>query len=324
MQCSICGNDKNNNSYTIREMMLGTRDKFRYTLCSSCGCMQLENPPDDISRYYPSNYLCFEVQSYSRNPLKKIARIIRDRVFLESRGFIGRIAAKIHPLTQGRDVYRAVGRVGIKKNTSILEIGCGAGEFLRYLYHELGYKKSKGIDPFLPDQLLHDFVNFEKKSALELKEDEKFDLILMNHSLEHIPEQMENMKTIASHIKPGGVLIVRIPVISKPVWEEYRENWVQIDSPRHYFIHSLESFTLLAKKAGFVIDDFYFDSTEFLSWGSEQYKRDIPLHSEETKGIVPRPGLFSQEDMNCFLLKAEKLNAKKQGDQATFFLKLAH
>jgi SAM-dependent methyltransferase len=320
----ICGNEKNNNLYTIREMMLGTRDEFRYTLCNNCGCMQQENPPKDISRYYPSNYLCFKVQSYSRNPLKKIARLTRDRIFLESRGIMGKIAAKIHPLTQGRDVYRAVGRVGIKKNTSILEIGCGAGEFLRYMYNELGYENSKGIDPFLPEQLLNDDVKFEKKSAFDLDKDEKYDLILMNHSLEHIPEQAETMKAIASHMNATGVLVVRIPVISKPVWEEYRENWVQIDAPRHYFIHSLDSFTLLSEKSGFVIEDFYFDSTEFLSWGSEQYKKDIPLHSEETRGIVPRPGLFSQEDMNRFLLKAEKLNSKNQGDQATFYLRLAH
>ena len=53
--CRICGAEELD-SFELREMMFGLRDRFRYLQCQSCGCMQIEKYLADIAKYYPDNY----------------------------------------------------------------------------------------------------------------------------------------------------------------------------------------------------------------------------------------------------------------------------
>jgi len=38
---------------------------------------------------------------------------------------------------------------------------------------------------------------------------------------------------------PGGWCVIRIPTVSSFAWEHYREQWVQLDAPRHFFLHKV-------------------------------------------------------------------------------------
>ena len=49
-----------NPTYVVREMMYGFKDEFDYFECGNCGCLQIEQIPDDLSKYYPENYWQFE------------------------------------------------------------------------------------------------------------------------------------------------------------------------------------------------------------------------------------------------------------------------
>ena len=50
--CRICDGEISK-SYTVREMLLGTRDTFEYLECGSCGCLQIAEIPDNLLKYYP-------------------------------------------------------------------------------------------------------------------------------------------------------------------------------------------------------------------------------------------------------------------------------
>jgi len=112
-----------------------------------------------------------------------------------------------------------------------------------------------------------------------------------------------------------------MPIKTEYVWNQYGVNWVQIDAPRHFFIHTLQSFTYLAKMAGLAIEDIVFDSTEFLFWSSEQYKRGIPLNAENSYFVNPKKSIFTKEQIKKFRKMAEELNRNRQGDQAAFYLR---
>lgn len=60
MQCRICGNQQNNKEYEVQEMMLGYKDSFLYLQCSMCDCLQIEEIPSDISKYYSDNYYSYK------------------------------------------------------------------------------------------------------------------------------------------------------------------------------------------------------------------------------------------------------------------------
>ena len=49
MKCITCQNELNNDKfYFVKEMMYGYRDEFKYYHCSKCGCLQINNIPEDL------------------------------------------------------------------------------------------------------------------------------------------------------------------------------------------------------------------------------------------------------------------------------------
>jgi len=109
-------------------------------------------------------------------------------------------------------------------------------------------------------------------------------------------------------------------VKSETIWSMYGVHWVQIDAPRHLFIHTETSLQRTATRAGLRVRDIIFDSTEFQLWGSEQYKMNIPLEDARSYQKNPERGIFTRGQMREFRRMAGRLNRTGQGDQAAFFL----
>lgn len=57
--CRICGKRNINKTYTAREMMYGTREKFDYFVCGNCNCMEIAKIPENLGNYYSDNYYSF-------------------------------------------------------------------------------------------------------------------------------------------------------------------------------------------------------------------------------------------------------------------------
>jgi predicted SAM-dependent methyltransferase len=179
-----------------------------------------------------------------------------------------------------------------------------------------------GVDPFLPhDYTTSSGVALWRKNISDL--DRSFDLVMLHHSLEHIPKQLETLLEIKRHLKPDGTVLIRIPLASSFAWKNYGANWVQLDAPRHFYLHTLKSMSILAEQAGFHIANTLYDSTAFQFWGSEQYARDIPLRDPRSFNENKRQSLFSRSALREFDREARRLNKQAQGDQAAFYLKIA-
>ncbi|MEO7359902.1 MAG: hypothetical protein ABI120_06215, partial [Gemmatimonadaceae bacterium] len=94
--CGICDATEGT-EFTIREMMFGTRDQFRYVQCSSCEALQLQNPPTDWSRYYRTDYYAQGVAP-QRTGVRRLLRVMRNRgTFVRSAHPLSRALAKKMP-----------------------------------------------------------------------------------------------------------------------------------------------------------------------------------------------------------------------------------
>ncbi|NLL75904.1 MAG: class I SAM-dependent methyltransferase [Clostridiales bacterium] len=60
--CRVCGKTNINKTYLAKEMMFGTKEEFRYFVCSDCQCMQISSVPENLGKYYESNYYSFQVK----------------------------------------------------------------------------------------------------------------------------------------------------------------------------------------------------------------------------------------------------------------------
>lgn len=103
----------------------------------------------------------------------------------------------------------------LDKNASILDIGCGGGEMLLAL-KDLGYSNLMGIDldESAVQWVLSNGIYCENKNVLEFVPKERFDFILINHVLEHIPksEVVKSLKYIYTNLlNEGGKLYIGVP-----------------------------------------------------------------------------------------------------------------
>ncbi len=260
--------------------MFGRRDRFDYWECAACGCVQIMEFPANISDLYPENYYSFQVPAMSpqpgNSPLRNLVSVIKRR--LVRIGGIRKLflqSASTRRFLRTRPVAaQYLSRVP-DPATRILDVGCGTGELLRSL-DVLHYRNITGIDPFIgQDIYLRGRLLVRKMNLSELNG--QFDVISLHHVLEHIENQVDILKNVKRLLAPDGMVIIRIPVAGTAAWKQYRQDWVQLDPPRHFFLHTDRSFRLLVAAAELMVETIDYDSTGLQFWGSELYLRDTPL-----------------------------------------------
>ncbi len=316
MKCKICGNTAGNEIYDVKEMMFGYNDFFDYFKCSKCGCLQIAEIPIDMQKYYPlEEYYSFQhPDNFGFSKIRTNFAKMRNRYVLTGKGIIGLVLTHIFPAYH----LEFLKKINVTCDVKILDVGCGSGALLKTL-GEIGFRKLYGIDPYIKENIEYkNGIKILKKQIHEL--DDEFDVILFNHSFEHIPDPKETLETVSKLLSENGICIIRIPTVSSFAWKEYNVNWVQLDAPRHFFLYSLDSIKYLALKSELIVNNFYYDSTDFQFWGSEQYLRGIPLRSSNSYAINPHNSFFSRREIKLFKKKAKELNIKNQGDQLTLYL----
>ena len=94
------------------------------------------------------------------------------------------------------------------KNKSVLDFGCGKGEFIKLIKPHA--KKVAGVElNKINKKTLNDQgydVRFKVDSFSE-----KFDFIFLNHVLEHLNKPIEILNNLKSFLKQDGKLIIEIP-----------------------------------------------------------------------------------------------------------------
>lgn len=95
------------------------------------------------------------------------------------------------------------------KPKSILEIGCGAGEFLQKVASGVDY--SLGIDINESALLLAREKGLVVTSQSIEKLEKSFDMIVLFQVLEHLDEPGKILSEIERKLNPGGILIIAVP-----------------------------------------------------------------------------------------------------------------
>jgi SAM-dependent methyltransferase len=292
-------------------MMFGLREEFDYLECSRCGCVQLCQPPSDFSKYYPADYYSFQPHGWAKTFLR------RQWSAYAFHGWnpLGWLVTK--RFAERTEVI-SVRRANIPFSARILDVGCGAGHLIDDLWH-LGFKKVQGVDPFIEHDLVHHqgFVVL-KKDLRDLAGE--YDLIMLHHSFEHMDRPDETMYHLRRLLASSGMVILRIPIAASFAWKHYGVNWVNLDAPRHLFLHSPESIKILAARTGLTVCSMVYEGDAGTFWGSEQYRQGIPLRDPRSYASNRKKSIFTPQQIREFQETARELNARKEGDLACFYL----
>ena len=274
-QCNLCGNKDFNFLFNEKDKMYNIPGNYPVFKCIKCGLIFINPQPGakEISKHYPKeDYYSLEKNS-SKSELKNLLQKVyysKDNkllkiLLLPIKGFIN--STKIVP--GGR----------------FLDVGCGSGDFLAlmksfdmdcYGVEPGGYNKE-----FAKERNLKIF-NGSLKDAHYQKN--YFDVITMNHVLEHVSNPAETLKELQKIIKPEGTLIICIPQSKCLAYKLFKENWVALDIPRHLFTFSKENIWVYVKKEGFKIKKIRYNSTplqfigSFLYWNNRNKKKPVSLN----------------------------------------------
>ena len=289
--------------------MLGLGGEFEYGECASCKCLWQIKPPSDLARYYPDGYQGSRLGSPSG--LRGLATRLRNRHALGEGGILGSMLEKRRPNLR----MRALRGLPLSRSSRLLDVGCGDGAVVEDL-RALGFEQAYGIDPYR----INDREGFTRpylaKKTLD-QVDGVWDLIMFHHSFEHMADPADVMARVGRLLSSDGACLIRIPIVPCHAWSEYGVNWVQLDAPRHLFIHSRDSLRNLASGAALRVAHSFCDSGTLQFWGSERYKAGYPLgtgpHDAESLPI-------GTGQLREYARQAERLNRLGQGDQGVFVL----
>lgn len=317
-ECRICGSTGPHECFVVREMMFGTRERFEYYFCGTCETLQIRNPleGDELQRHYPEDYY-----SYNARRLWPLRWLIgqRDRKKLHAGGgLVGalltrRVLDGILRVHLGGDVVGILAHLQLKPDARILDVGCGGGALLDRLAM-VGFTNLSGVDPFISaDGRSPRGVPLTKGDLSEVRGE--FDLVMFNHSLEHVPDPIAALKAAAERLAPDGICLARTPTTSSEAWTTYRADWVQIDAPRHFVVPSRQAMELAAERAGLRVEHMFDDSNLGQFAGSEAYRRGVAVTDPKISG------LFSPKQLWEWGKRADRLNQLGRGDQVGFVMR---
>lgn len=237
---------------TIKDHFL-TQEEFSLRRNLEYGYLETCPQPKDLEKYYKSEAYISHTDA-NKSLFDKFYQVFKTY----------NIRYKFSKLSQ------------IEKGKTLLDIGCGTGDFL-------AYAKNKGLEVFgIEPNLDAREIAKRKIGAANLFEqdletiDQQFDYITLWHVLEHIPDLDATMKTIHSKLKEGGELIIALPNYNSLDAKFYKTHWAAFDVPRHLHHFSPQDFEKWSeamrmktvKKYPLYFDSFY------VSLLSEKYKKN--------------------------------------------------
>ena len=328
MQCLICGSPISDESreYLINETMFRIGQSFRYRECEQCRSVNLAEKVSSDTKLYPDNYYSFSVdpaETFNGFLPRFLATAMAKSSLKGNRLFLG-FMFRYAPMREVRTLASILLSISAAYSGSvskrILDVGTGSG-VLPFVLSLANRSFTIGIDPFLATE--KQTKNFELKRASVQDIHESFDLILFNHSLEHMHDIVQSLTHAKNLLEPGGSIIIRIPTVSSQAWDTYRENWFQLDAPRHTCIPSRKGLEQLATSCGLQIMKSYDDSTDTQFWLSEAVCKGLSTMDVNTGYTSYLTNTHSRQKKRFMRREARKNNSEHRGDQTVVILRTA-
>ena len=252
--CPLCNSGHFHNKIITKDYSV-SGESFAIVECDKCG-FNFTNPrpsPEEIGSFYESqNYISHKDKSHS----------IFDIVYRIVRRFT--ISSKVR-LIEGLDTKK-----------TILDYGCGTGEFLKAF--KLRDWEISGIEPNPGARTIAekntDHTIYEK--AEDLPANQQYHIITLWHVLEHIHDLQETIKMLKERVKKKGFIIIALPNNKSWDLEYYKEFWAAYDVPRHLYHFNPETLKKLAKEHKLKVKQIIpmkFDAF-YISLLSEKYKNN--------------------------------------------------
>lgn len=288
-QCPYCESNNSSLYLELKDYFL-TQEDFKIVKCRGCGLLYTtpRPPSDKLGDYYKSD----DYLSHKENKSGFIPRIYE---FVKSFN----LKNKLKIATKG------------KETGSILDIGCGVGDFL--LCSKQAGWTVEGIEPSDEAKMIAESrlqTRIHNPQDIGSLPSCSYDVITMWHVLEHV----EDLKTEVSHLhrmlKPSGRLVVAVPNYKSYDAQYYKDKWAAWDVPRHLSHFDRESMkNVFSDFNDLILRDITtlrWDSY-YISFLSEKYlQHSLPLVRGVFRGFVSNVRACGSKEYSTLVYVFEK------------------
>lgn len=230
VSCNLCGAD----DYRVR-FEAGEAQLSRVVECKHCGLMYA-NPrgaPPDVE----------EVQAWDADYVES---------HIETNGRLDKEALQVRDYAGTRRMLSE----RFPERGRLLEVGSGLGYLLDYFRKDgwdvLGVEPNVGMARHAQKKLGID-VFADILSAAEYP-DNSFDVALMMHVIEHVPDPVEVLSEIYRVLKPGGMLVMETPRYDTLMFKIFGRRERSLSCDGHIYFFTSDTLRKISEKAGFRVE----------------------------------------------------------------------
>jgi len=297
--CDLCHSDQSEVVTRQRDLLLKvTNDEFTIVKCSRCSLIYLNPRPskDRLGSYYPTVYYP-PVQAKSRPQLqlqaKRVSGQIKRWVLEDYYGYPSTVPAgwlsivRRMLLWPDKTLRELKGRHPLpwRGEGKVLDVGCGAGGNLKTMQDQ-GWE-THGIEisevaAVHARELVTGTIHTGTLESAPFSP-QSFDLILMSHSLEHLPSPVDALRLVHRLLKNDGLLIVSVPNVDSLEFRLFGPWWFHLDPPRHLYHFDRRSLSGIIALAGFRLTCFRTGVTGIFFMASldrfwrHRFRKDVPF-----------------------------------------------
>jgi 2-polyprenyl-3-methyl-5-hydroxy-6-metoxy-1,4-benzoquinol methylase len=228
VSCVLCGSNQCAPLYEVADYWLeNLQTHVQLVRCEQCGLVY-QNPRPGIqqmSAFYPPEYEVFQSGNRQQQGLGYRYGMRRRSAFITR--------------------YQQSGK--------LLDVGCASGLFLRWM-EQAGDWQVYGVEP--SDHAAQSARQQGLQVITGTIEDARypaafFDVITLWDVVEHLHDPVAALLEAQRVLKPGGLLVMRLPNLDSIDARLFGKYWAGLDAPRHLYVFGIQNLNDLLQKTGF-------------------------------------------------------------------------
>jgi 2-polyprenyl-3-methyl-5-hydroxy-6-metoxy-1,4-benzoquinol methylase len=259
--CYLCGALGENLYKDMPDYLYNGTGVWNFKKCPvpDCGLIWLDPMPEEQEIY--KAYQNYHTHEKGEKKTKNAYLFIRGGYFSLRFNYTGTTGLQrilgliifIHPRWKA-EAELAIMQLKAMPGGRLLDIGCGRGDTQKLL-QSLGWEtEGLEVDPIA--------ANIARKRGLKVRigtlagqryPDNSFDVITMNHVIEHVHDPLRLLSEVYRILKKSGTVVIATPNCESYGHRTFKHFWRGLEPPRHIFLYGSKALKSLFKNAGFVI-----------------------------------------------------------------------